>query len=129
LPDQLKIAGDHQKYLLRRWVADRQPQQEPWAKKRGFTVPIADWFETRRPRGSFLPPSHTRAIQPIVVAERLKDWLGKPFDGHGAKLLFNLLCYAIWHDTYIGLFQFPQRSWSPRKSRPSDDGRGSVGRD
>jgi asparagine synthase (glutamine-hydrolysing) len=101
LPDQLKIAGDHQKYLLRRWVADHQPQQEPWAKKRGFTVPIADWLEARRPRILSYLHSHP-AIQPIVVAERLRDWLGEPLDGHAAKLLFNLLCFALWHDTHIG---------------------------
>jgi asparagine synthase (glutamine-hydrolysing) len=101
LPDRLKIAGDHHKYLLRRWVADHQPQQEPWAKKRGFTVPIADWLETRRPEVlSYLHPHP--GVRDVVVPDRLTDWLGEPLDGHGAKLLFNLLCYAIWHDTYIG---------------------------
>jgi len=100
LPDRLKISGDQHKYLLRRWIAEHQPQQEPWAKKRGFTVPIADWLETRRPEVRSYLHAHP-GVREVVVTDRLKDWLGKPLDGHGAKLLFNLLCYAIWHDTYI----------------------------
>ncbi len=35
------------KWLLRRWVERHVPQAEPFAKKRGFTVPVGDWIARR----------------------------------------------------------------------------------
>ncbi len=47
LPDDLKIRGRFGKYLLRRWLERHCPAAEPWAKKRGFTVPVASWIAPR----------------------------------------------------------------------------------
>jgi asparagine synthase (glutamine-hydrolysing) len=47
LPDALKIHRRLGKRLLRRWVAERVPQVQPLARKRGFTVPVAQWIARR----------------------------------------------------------------------------------
>jgi asparagine synthase (glutamine-hydrolysing) len=47
LPDRLKTRGRFGKYLLRAWLAKHCPAAEPWARKRGFTVPVAQWIAPR----------------------------------------------------------------------------------
>ncbi|HRP11316.1 MAG TPA: asparagine synthase (glutamine-hydrolyzing) [Terricaulis sp.] len=47
LPDNLKVRGRFGKYLLRKWLERHCPAAEPWAKKRGFTVPVAAWIAPR----------------------------------------------------------------------------------
>lgn len=47
LSDNLKVRGRFGKYLLRKWLERRCPAAEPWAKKKGFTVPVATWIAPR----------------------------------------------------------------------------------
>jgi asparagine synthase (glutamine-hydrolysing) len=47
LPDNLKVRDRFGKYILRAWLERHCPAAEPWAKKRGFTVPVADWIAPR----------------------------------------------------------------------------------
>jgi asparagine synthase (glutamine-hydrolysing) len=47
LPDDLKVRGRYGKYILRKWLERHCPAAEPWAKKRGFTVPVASWIAPR----------------------------------------------------------------------------------
>jgi len=100
LPDALKISGEHHKYLLRKWVEVNQPQQDPWGRKRGFTVPIHPWLEARRDRLRPYLTGH-EGVAEALHAERVDRWLSSPLDRRGAKLLFNVLCYALWHDVHI----------------------------
>ena len=47
LPEALKIKGGQGKYLLRRWLETKFPEAEPYTKKRGFTVPVAQWISSK----------------------------------------------------------------------------------
>src|SRR5690606_35860747 len=47
LPDNLKTRGKFGKYILRAWLEKNCPAAEPWAKKKGFTVPVASWIAPR----------------------------------------------------------------------------------
>ena len=47
LPDSLKTRGKFGKYILRAWLEKNCPAAEPWAKKKGFTVPVASWIAPR----------------------------------------------------------------------------------
>ena len=49
LPDRLKVRGRHGKWILRKWLERHCPAAEPWAKKQGFTVPVADWIAPDAP--------------------------------------------------------------------------------
>lgn len=100
MPDTLKIRGKHGKWLLKRWLDQRYPEMRVWAPKRGFTVPIHEWMEKKRGKLTGYLVAHP-AIHTLVVPERLREWLGKPLDAKGAKLLFNMLCLALWYDVHI----------------------------
>ena len=50
LPDNLKIQGSKGKWLLRRWLAEHRPEAKPFSRKRGFTVPVAEWIARRGKR-------------------------------------------------------------------------------
>src|SRR5207237_1668892 len=47
VPDGLKVRGRHGKWILRKWLERHCPAAEPWARKKGFTVPVAEWIAPR----------------------------------------------------------------------------------
>jgi asparagine synthase (glutamine-hydrolysing) len=47
LPDRLKVRGRYGKWILRKWLERHCPAADPWAKKKGFTVPVAAWIAPR----------------------------------------------------------------------------------
>ncbi len=108
LPDRLKIRDGSGKYLLRRWLADHAPEQDPWGSKRGFTVPIQDWLEGRRSEVRRYLTAH-EGLGEVVDSSALATWLEHPIERRGAMILFNLLCYALWHDLYIGSAPMPEQ--------------------
>ncbi len=100
LPDRLKVRGRLGKYLLRAWLKEYGPQNyNPFAKKRGFTVPIGDWISKRG-----------EAIGEWVAASEGVQAIAKP---DAVKMLFTygvqqypfaawtLLFYAIWHKIHF----------------------------
>lgn len=100
MPDTMKIRGKHGKWLLKRWLDERYPEMRVWSPKRGFTVPVHEWLEKKRTKLSPYLSGHP-ALAEVVIASRLREWLAKPLDAKGAKLLFNMLCLALWYDTHI----------------------------
>lgn len=71
LPDNLKIRGRFGKYLLRKWLERHCPAAEPWAKKRGFTVPVASWIAPRaRELGAALAKVET--VRAAIDAETVR---------------------------------------------------------
>jgi asparagine synthase (glutamine-hydrolysing) len=100
LPDALKLEGKQGKKLLKSWLHARHPQMEVWAKKRGFTVPIAAWLERRRPLLKDYLTSHEGLLE-VMERQPLTQLLEKPLEGKGAKLIFTALSYALWHDSHV----------------------------
>ncbi|BBK41393.1 asparagine synthetase B [Allostella vacuolata] len=99
LPDALKLRDGRGKYLLRRWLADAQPAAEPFAPKRGFTVPVAEWIHGRGAALGPLVAAHP-AIAPIADADavtRLFRAQGK----HEGFAAWTLLFYALWFGRHI----------------------------
>ncbi|MCC7276175.1 MAG: asparagine synthase (glutamine-hydrolyzing) [Alphaproteobacteria bacterium] len=99
LPDALKIRDGRGKHLLRRWLADALPVAEPFARKRGFTVPVAEWI---RGRGAALGPlvaAHP-AIAPIADADAVAA-LFRTEGKHAGFAAWTLLFYALWHGHHI----------------------------
>ena len=99
LPDRLKVRGRTGKFLLRRWLARRAPEAEPFSRKLGFSVPVRAWIE---PQGSRLGPLVAR--QPGVAqlchpeaVERLFLASGK----RAGQACWILLFFALWHDRHI----------------------------
>ena len=99
LPDHLKIRGGLGKWLLRRWLETHLPAAEPFAKKRGFTVPAAAWIAKE---GKRLGPLVAAApgIEEICEASAVR----KLFTTSGKRAGFAcwvLLFYALWHRANI----------------------------
>lgn len=107
LPDDLKLRGNKGKYLLKRWLAARHPTLPVWAPKRGFTVPVVTWLRAKQPAIAAYLDLHD-GVQSVVARDRLRSWLSARLPHHrSAKLLFTLLCYAVWHDLYVTCRELP----------------------
>ena len=99
LPDSLKVRNGRGKYLLRRWLAGTQPTADPFARKKGFTVPVAEWI---RARGASLGPlvaAHP-AIEPIADAAAVAA-LFRTEGKHEGFAAWTLLFYALWFGHHI----------------------------
>jgi asparagine synthase (glutamine-hydrolysing) len=97
LPDRLKVRGRHGKWLLRKWLERACPAAQPWARKQGFTVPVASWIA---PRARDLGPRV--AASPGVTAVCDTDAVRAVFedDRHpGAR--WPLLFFAVWHAIHL----------------------------
>ena len=103
LPDGLKIAGRKGKYLLRRWLEQALPAADPFAEKRGFTVPVAEWI---RPHAHHLAPLLARSAglgeicHPEKV-EALFDAFGMRGGKHEGIACWQLLFYGLWHAIHV----------------------------
>lgn len=92
LPDRMKLRGRFGKWLLRKWLERHCPAAQPWARKQGFTVPVAAWIA---PRAADLAVSVasvegvTAAIDPDAVSAIFSD------DQHEARR-WPLLFLALW---------------------------------
>jgi len=106
LPDKCKLRGKQGKFLLKDWLAGKLKEmksplaEDVWEKKSGFTVPIHDWMEKRRSEISNYLSNH-EAILGVTHRKKLLRLLGKSFTKKSAKMIFTLLCYALWYDIHI----------------------------
>jgi asparagine synthase (glutamine-hydrolysing) len=100
LPDELKVKKGLGKWLLRRWVEQHVPAAAPMARKRGFTVPVAEWIGRR---GAQLGP--LVAAQPGIAELCLPGSVEKLFlhteQRHAGFAAWTLLFYALWHRQHI----------------------------
>ena len=100
LPDELKIQGAKGKWLLRRWLAARRPEAMAFSRKRGFTVPVAEWIGHE---GKRLAP--LIAAQPGVAEVCREGAVEALFaDPRGRRRGFAawlLLFYGLWHQRHV----------------------------
>jgi asparagine synthase (glutamine-hydrolysing) len=99
LPDELKVRDGRGKWLLRRWLDNAMPQSRPFERKRGFSVPVAEWIEAAPPEIGALvarQPGVAEMCEPRAV-ESLFAKKGKR-EGFASWLL---LFYALWHNHHV----------------------------
>lgn len=92
LPDRLKVRGRYGKWLLRRWLERHCPAAEPWAKKKGFTVPVAAFIA---PRAADLGPkiAACEGVAKVCDVEAVKQIFADEDQAHAR---WPLLFYAVW---------------------------------
>ncbi len=100
LPDDLKIRRGLGKYLLRRWLEQHLPSAAPFARKRGFTVPVARWIARR-----------AHEIGPLVAASQgvremcdpvaVRRVFAMAAERRASRAAWGLLFYALWHRWHI----------------------------
>lgn len=95
LPDTLKIHKRLGKWILRKWLDQHMPEAKPFEKKRGFTVPVAEWI---RAQGDTLGPlvAGQACIQEIAKPDKVRD-LFKSDGKREGFAAWTLLFYALWH--------------------------------
>ncbi len=99
LPDRLKVRSRLGKWVLRKWLDTALPASEPFARKRGFTVPVGEWIAAR---GADLGP--LVAAQPGVAEVCRPGRVEALFASAGKREGFAawiLLFYALWHRHHI----------------------------
>ena len=97
LPDRFKVRGRYGKWLLRKWLEKHLPSADPWAKKKGFTVPVAAWIAPR-----------ARDLAPALAAH---EGLAQVCDMEAVRAVFErddhpsgrwpLLFYAVWWNIHV----------------------------
>lgn len=99
LADREKIRGRYGKWMLRQWLAQTLPEADPFAHKRGFSVPVAEWIARIGPN---LGPLVAR--QPGVMRSCDPDRVRRLFGSVTARTglaAWILLFYALWHQCHI----------------------------
>ncbi len=100
LPDSLKVRGGLGKWLLRRWLAERLPQAQPLARKRGFSVPVARWIAERsRTIGPLV--ARAPAVREICQPGGVERVFAAAATKRAGRAAWHLLFYALWHRHHI----------------------------
>jgi len=88
LADRFKVRGRYGKWLLRKWLERACPAADPWARKQGFTVPVASWIA---PRATEIAErvAQVEAVRTLRSAEAVRAAFAT---GAGWPLLF----FAVW---------------------------------
>ena len=99
LPDRLKVRRSHGKWLLRRWLQSGLPAAKPFARKRGFTVPVAAWIASL---GKRLGPlvAQQAGILEICQPDRVASLFAAE-GKHQGQAAWTLLFYALWHQHHV----------------------------
>ncbi len=79
------------------------PSAQPFARKRGFTVPVSEWIGGR---GRELGPlvASQPGIEEICLPHAVRDLFAAAGSGAGRRAgqaAWGLLFYAIWHRRHI----------------------------
>lgn len=98
LPDKWKVHKNTGKWLLRLWLDKALPAARPFDKKRGFTVPVAEWIAARPELGCLMArqPCIEAIAKPAEVAE-----LFRHCDKKTGFACWSLLFYALWHRRHV----------------------------
>jgi asparagine synthase (glutamine-hydrolysing) len=102
LPDSLKVAPGQGKLFLKRWASRYIPEDHLYRKKKGFHVPVGEWFDDRflAGLGQTLPDSS--GVREWFDPAGVKRLVGKCA---GSSLLIRMvwaiLHFSIWHSFFI----------------------------
>jgi asparagine synthase (glutamine-hydrolysing) len=104
LPEGLKLKGFTTKYLWKRVIKDRIPDQIARRGKKGFGIPLGKWFfrELKELMLEMLSEGRLKKqgiFNPLAVQKLVADHLVCRVDNR--KKLWNLLIFQLWWD-YFG---------------------------
>ncbi len=100
LSDAQKVQGRTGKWLLRQWLDQALPQAKPFAKKKGFTVPVGDWIASQ---GAQLGPlvAHQTGVADIADKQAVVDLFANLGTKQAGFAAWTLLFYALWHQHHV----------------------------
>jgi len=105
LPMNLKLRGLQSKYLLKRALRGVLSPQVLNRPKKGFGIPVAEWFRgpLREQMLSALSPDRIKRdgfFDPAEVGALVDEHLSGRHDNR--KQLWTLFAFQMWHDGYVG---------------------------
>ena len=104
LPSNYKLRGQKTKYILKKAVHDLLPPFVTRRPKKGFGVPVAEWLKYKlRPLArDLLSPERVRraGVFNAEFVARLQDEHERGIANH-RKLLWTLLMFELWHESFI----------------------------
>ena len=102
LPKALKVMPHQGKVFLKRWAEDYLPREHLWKKKRGFHVPVGEWFH-----GRFLD----RLEEKLLGSQALDGWFNRDGikrlfscqrdKGRAGREIWGIMHFAIWYRLFI----------------------------
>jgi asparagine synthase (glutamine-hydrolysing) len=98
LPDRFKVRDGQGKWLLRRWLEQTLPAAQPFAPKKGFTVPVGEWMAGNPHLGEAL--ARCPAVQAVAIPGTVASLFARP-SSKTAFARWNLLFYALWHRRHV----------------------------
>jgi len=104
LPLNMKLRGLRSKFLLKRALRGILPDSILNRPKKGFGIPVADWFRgpLREQLLEVLAPERLRRkgfFDPVAVQRLVEDHLSGRRDNR--KQLWTLFAFDVWHDGYL----------------------------
>ncbi len=98
LPDRMKVRGRYGKWILRKWLERHCPAAEPWARKKGFTVPVASFITPRAADLARTIPTN-EGVAAVCDVEAVRAVFTDPAQAHNR---WPLMFYALWWSIHIG---------------------------
>ena len=99
LPQNLKLRRGRGKYLLRLWLSKQAPQDDCFARKKGFTPPYLRWVYQQG-----------KILGPLVAADPVVDQFCRPGlvpklflseNSTHQEMAWRLLFLALWHRRHV----------------------------
>lgn len=104
LPDKWKVHGNSGKWLLRLWLDKALPAARPFDKKRGFTVPVAEWIAAKPQLGELV--ARQPCIDALATPQKVRD-LFRSCNKRTGFACWTLLFYALWHRRHVDGRELP----------------------
>jgi asparagine synthase (glutamine-hydrolysing) len=106
LPLDMKLRGFRSKFLLKRALRGILPDRILNRPKKGFGIPVAEWFRgpLKEQMLSVLSPQRIAAegfFEPQAVGRLIDDHLAGRRDNR--KQLWTLFAFQLWHEGYAAL--------------------------
>jgi asparagine synthase (glutamine-hydrolysing) len=104
VPSQLRLNGNHTKYILKRAMRDILPQEILTRGKEGFSIPIKNWLknELRSLMTDTLTEDRIRQdgfFEPDYISKLMKEHLNG-VENHSHRL-WALIMFHQWYDIYM----------------------------
>ncbi|QDH17637.1 asparagine synthase (glutamine-hydrolyzing) [Swingsia samuiensis] len=100
LPDQFKIRGKYGKWLLRQWLALNAPHSNPFAEKKGFTVPIGVWIEKKAAQLAPFVARHP-SLKGVMTEQDITQVFERASQRRYGRQAWSLLFYVLWFRHHV----------------------------
>lgn len=98
LPADMKIRGNTQKYILKKAMEGKLPNEVIYRSKAGFALPIRSWFKEKNSFVEYYFNRKRLSKQDIFNVEEIMTLYQEQLSGgkDNSYILFAILCQQIW---------------------------------